>query len=405
MGPHRARRRRQRLSDLQLLGSLLLATTFSSRASSSTCFTFTGFARITPELRRATDGERTWRRWRRRPLMCSAIGNSVATSRSPGFAARPLVPLSPLAPLPRDELEGLSYWPIDTGRLALPCSIKIAPRADGRSLFYANGTEIFTTMRGGILPRAGAESSTSEGVAAAGPAIDWAHAVSTSIRLVGELSIAKPAYLKVVETAMGASASAASGGGGDRKGESGSCELLITQFGLARSGGLASVDFSAISARPRLTRLMSGPLQWPNEVTAVPAGALAAIGVPLPPSPKMRSLWARSGAIHARSHSGPPPPLATLNGGTAARISEMSATTEAAAGAAAAQGAPALQPPPPPTPPLELLASGLLVADGFLLPGRADGGVYLVLPPGTGGQAASGTGMAAESVAAAAAAR
>jgi hypothetical protein len=237
-------------------------------------------------------------------LELELLGSSLSTLNPPPVptASVPGLPSTAARPQP-DEL------PFDFTLLgqeiAFPCTIRLVPRSEGRSLVYINGTEA-------------SQASSSAGALRA--------ATAGGIRLIGELTISRPAYLRAVE------------------GHSGAHTLCITQFGLARPGSIAHVDLNpahssglgAVRSKPRLKRRMAGgPLTWPNEVNRVPAAQLR-------PTVK-------------------PPAWDAL---------DTDDDDDTAAAAGEHEGAPA--------------DAALLVADGFLMPGKTDGGVYLVVPPAAG---------------------
>lgn len=278
--------------------------------------------------------------------------------------------------------------------IAFPCRIHMIPCDNGRSLVFINGTEASHPPQ---------EKLKGEG-----------------IRLVGEMTVNKPAYLKAIE------------------GEGNSHTLYITQFGLTRSGSIMEVDLNPrppfkaprystppFRRRPRLIRRMDGPLSWPNEVNRIPREHLTQLwpqssSPPLhskPATPAIAELLADTpvrdlvmedndmavSAARASKSSkevnGKKITLAAERVNGYEQVLEQKANVVNRSGGGVddvyangasevhngkhVNGAHAVEENVWESAPLD---AALLVADGFLMPGKADGGVYIVMTSGADGE-------------------
>ncbi|EWM25070.1 hypothetical protein Naga_100098g15 [Nannochloropsis gaditana] len=246
-----------------------------------------------------------------------------------------------------------------------------AAAPEQKSLIYVNGTEVSGHLRlGGVAPtpsprrsrrRDGQGTGTmTERTASAQGVLDPKAPLSLS--LVGEFCIDKPAYLHIAPTKAGAMPL-----------------LWVTQFSITRRGSVSGINIFGQAHAP--------------DPTASP--------LPLPPAFPPTSLSTQAPAARSSasvsSQVQPPPPSSLL-------LQDQSpADMPIARPRSPAPGTEPIHPNPAPEeiklgfsfrwpnevynlPPNTIAGvseEALLVADGFLMPGRSDGGLYVVQQPGT----------------------
>ncbi|CBJ49244.1 conserved unknown protein [Ectocarpus siliculosus] len=257
-----------------------------------------------------------------------------------------------------------------------------------------------------------------------------------AIRLVGEMNIDKPAYLQVQEGRNGRSDTLlVSQFGFTRGGAVSRVDLdpppqlprifarLEGAVSRSAAAAAAAVGGGVLSRRmqPRLTGTWAGPLLWPNEVNQDISASRAKEGGGDSLAGSGETNGSAGGGAHVQQplrfesqqfsllrlesdkfSDGDRPPR--LRRETEAAALPLPVTGAGAGGApqappntaepsllqdgrnAAGTSASTQSPPPPPTlpgwdgplPPED--GDAVLIADGFLVPGKADGGVYLVVP-------------------------
>jgi len=255
-------------------------------------------------------------------------------------------------------------------------SVHLVTRAaapEQKSLVYVNGTEVSGHLRSGVVlpsppPRVQQTRSRSGRSKEGGEGEEEVVVdprAPLSLSLMGEFCIDKPAYLHIAPTKAGATPL-----------------LWVTQFSLTRRGSVSGINIfgkGKSSSFPSSSSSSSGP------------------SVLSPPQQQQQQQQQQQRPQAQASAQLQPPPPSTL-----LLQDQQPPPLPPSPSAAAAAGAGAASTPPTPEemklgfsfrwpnevynlPPHTITGcsdEALLVADGFLMPGRSDGGLYVVQDPG-----------------------